>query len=89
MRSNVQIDQLRPTSQFYLPDAHVHHHGSRGVVRFDQRGEIAAVDLLYPAQVWLAVAGNQFGALFVYIQAAIWEQKTVRWRREKKGGGSD
>lgn len=60
-----------PTSQLDLLNAHVHHHGPRRVVGFDQGGEVTAEHLLDPAQVRLAVAGNQFGALFVYIQAAV------------------
>ncbi len=59
------------TSQLYLLNAHVHHHGSCRVVSFDKRGEVTAEHFLYPAQVRLAVAGNQFGALFVYIQPTI------------------
>lgn len=64
-------DSLHCTSQLYLLNAHVHHHGSRRVVSFDKRGQVTAKHLLYPAQVRLAVAGNQFGALFVHIQPAV------------------
>lgn len=60
-----------PTSQLDLLNAHVHHHGPCGVVGFDQGGEVTAEHLLDPAQVRLAVTGNQFGALFVYVQAAV------------------
>lgn len=60
-----------PTSQLYLLDAHVHHHGTRGVVGLDQRGQVTAEHFFDPAQVRLAVTGNQFGALFVYIQATV------------------
>ncbi len=38
---------------------------------FDERGEVTAEHFFYPAKVRLAVAGNQFGALFVYIQSAV------------------
>lgn len=62
---------INSTSQLYLSDTHVHHHGSRGVVSFDKCREVTAKHFLYPAQVRLAVTGNQFGALFVYIQAAV------------------
>lgn len=62
---------IKCTSQLYLSYTHVHHHGSCCVVSFDKRGEVTAEHFLYPAQVRLAVAGNQFRALFVYIQPAI------------------
>lgn len=38
-----------PTSQLYLLDAHVHHHGSCCVMSFDKRGEVTAEHFLYPA----------------------------------------
>lgn len=59
------------TSQLYFLNAHVHHHGTRGVVSFDQSGEVTAEHFFNPAQVRLAVAGHQFGALFVYIQPTV------------------
>lgn len=59
------------TSQLYFLDAHVHHHGTRGVVSFDKSGEVTAEHFFNPAQVRLAVTGNQFGALFVYIQPTV------------------
>lgn len=62
---------LAHTSEFYLSNAHIHHHGSCGVMSFDKGGQITAVHFLNSAQVRLAVTGNQFGALFVYIQATI------------------
>ena len=37
----------------------------------DQGGEVTAEDFLYSVEVWLAVAGNHFGALLVYIQSTI------------------
>lgn len=59
------------TSQLDFLNAHVHHHWTRGVVSLDQRGEVTAEHFFYPAQVRLAVTGNQFGALFVYIQSTV------------------
>lgn len=59
------------TSCFEFLYAHVDHHGSLGVVGFDQRGEVAAVHLLDVPQVWLAVVGHDFGALLVDVQAAV------------------
>ena len=37
----------------------------------DQCGEVTAEDLLYSAEVWLAVTGNQVRALLVYIESTI------------------
>lgn len=59
------------TSQLYFLNAHVHHHGTRGVVSFDKSGEVTAEHFFNPAQVRLAVTGNQFGALFVDIQPTV------------------
>lgn len=59
------------TSGFDLPDAHVHHHGPLGGVRFDERGQVAAVHLLHVLQVWLTVVGDHLGALLVNIQSTI------------------
>lgn len=50
---------------------------------FDKCGEVTAKYFLYPAQVRLAVAGNQFGALFVYIQSTIYTEQV--WDKERKG----
>lgn len=55
------------TSSLQFLYAHVHHHGSLGVVGFDQCGEVTAVNLLDVSQVWLAVIGHDFGALFVHV----------------------
>ena len=71
MGLNVVTDYLHFTSELYLSNTHVHHHGSSRVMSLDKRGEVTAKHFLYPAQVRLAVTGNQFGALFVYIQPTI------------------
>ena len=47
----------------------------------DQGGEVTAEDFLYSAEVWLAVTGNQFRALLVYIESTIWSQM---WRERGK-----
>lgn len=54
-----------------LFNAHVQNHRPWRVVGFDQRGEIAAEDLLDPAEVRLTVAGHKFRALFVHVQPAV------------------
>lgn len=51
---------------------------------FDKCGEVTAKHFLYPAQVWLAVAGNQFGALFVHIQPTVYTEQV--WDKEREGG---
>ncbi len=63
------------TSCFEFLYAHVDHHGSLGVVGFDQRGEVTAVHLLDVSQVWLAVVGNDFGALLMDVQATVWQRE--------------
>lgn len=59
------------TSRLEFLYAHVDHHGSLGVVGFDQRGEVAAVHLLDVSQVRLAVVRDDFGALLVDVQATV------------------
>lgn len=63
------------TSGLYLPDAHIHHHGPLGGVRFDERGQVTAVHLLHMLQVWLTVVGDHLGALLVNIQPTIYRRK--------------
>lgn len=62
------------TSCFDLPNAGIHHHGPLGVVGLHERGEIAAVNSLYPLEVRLAVVGHVFGALLVYVQPTVCKQ---------------
>lgn len=40
-------------------------------MRFDERGQVAAVHLLHVLQVWLTVVGDHLGALLVNIQPTI------------------
>lgn len=68
---DVVTDYSYFTSELYLSNTHVNHHGSCRVMSLNKRGEVTAKHFLYPAQVRLAVARNQFGALFVYIQSTI------------------
>lgn len=72
MKSDKDTDtDIMLTSSLQLLYAHVHHHGSLGVVGFDQCGEVTAVHLLDVPQIWLAVIGHNFGALFVHVQTTI------------------
>lgn len=59
------------TSRLNLLYAHVHHHGSLGVVSFHQSCELTAVYFLDVFQVWHAVVGYHSGALLVDVQATI------------------
>lgn len=54
-----------------LFDTNVQNHRPWRVVGFDQCGEIAAEDLLDPAEVRLTVTGHEFGALFVHVQPTV------------------
>lgn len=67
---------LSLTSSLEFLYAHVDHHGSLGVVGFDQRCEVAAVHLLDMTEVRLAVVRDDFGALLVDVQATVWHRKT-------------
>lgn len=67
------------TSSLKFLNAHVDHHGSLGVVCFDQRGEVAAVHLLDMPQVWLAVVRHDFGALLMDVQPTVWQRKIWIW----------
>ena len=62
------------TSCFDLSNARIHNHWPLGIVGFHQRGEIAAVDSLYPLEVWLAVVWHVFGALLMYVQPTVCKQ---------------
>lgn len=75
---------ISPTSQLDLLNAHVHHHGPSSVVGLDQGGEVTAEHLLDPAQVRLAVTGNQFGALFVYIQSAVFNMSSMEAKKKRE-----
>lgn len=63
------------TSWFNFPYAHVHYHGSLGVVSFHQSCELTAVYFLDVFQVWHAVAGYHSGALLVDVQTTIWMKR--------------
>lgn len=41
---------------------------------FHQRGQITAVDSLYPLEVRLAVVGHILGALLMDVQPTVWKQ---------------
>lgn len=41
---------------------------------FHQRGQITAVDSLYPLEVGLAVVGHILGALLMDVQPTVWKQ---------------
>lgn len=66
--------QSAQTSRFNLSNAGIHNHWPLGIVGFHQCGEIAAVDSLYPLEVWLAVVGHVFGALLMYVQPTVCKQ---------------
>lgn len=66
------------TSRLNLLYAHVHHHGSLGMVGFYQGCKVTTVYFLDMLEVRLTVVWHHFGTLFVDIQTAIWAEKEIR-----------
>lgn len=65
------------TSRLNLLYAHVHHHGSLGIVGFYQCRKVTTVYFLDMLEVRLAVIWHHFGTLLVDIQTTIWGEKEM------------